>query len=324
MEQRKCLLKIEDLSVGTDEITINHHISLEIGESEIVGIIGESGCGKSTLLKSILSLNEASVMPLNGDILFRGRSLLGCGNEDLRQICGCQIAMVFQSLSMAFDPLMKIKKQFYEAVKYHNMSATPKGIHAKAVELLSELRFHDPQGTLNAYPFELSGGMVQRAALVMALLNEPKLILADEVTSALDTVSQDQVVETMLHIREKFGTVILFVTHNMNVVSQLADKVAVMYGGRIVEWGTAQEVLKHPGHPYTVALNAAVPKAERCLPTGIAGMPPAFEKAMDYCPFHSRCPHAEDRCLMGFPAKKELSTDHYIYCCKSLNGGAEA
>ena len=190
----------------TECLQLTITFQLDVYPAEIVGIIGESGCGKSTLLKSVLSLNNDTVRPLSGEILFRGQDVLQYGAADLRSISGREIAVIFQSLSMAFDPITKIGKQFFEAVKYHRKTANKKETDEKAAMLLRELKFDDPKRILNAYPFELSGGMVQRAAIVAAMLNEPALILADEATSALDAVSQEQVIETLLHIREKYAT----------------------------------------------------------------------------------------------------------------------
>ena len=314
METAKELFRLENVCIGTKDVTIDRDLSLCMAEGEIVGIIGESGSGKSTLLRSVLHLEEEQMKVKHGLVFWQGRNLHDLPEDARRHLCGKEIALIFQSLSMAFDPITRIRKQYLEAMRCHDRAVTKEQMTQKAVRLLEEVRFPEPEKILNAYPFELSGGMLQRAAIVMAMLNDPKLIMADEMTSALDLVSQEQVLECLLRIRRTHGTAILFVTHNMAVIRKIADKVAVMYGGRIMEYGTREEILQAPAHPYTRALIEAVPKKERTLPKGIPGRPPSFEETRECCPFAQRCGRAEEKCRSGIPERRELSETHYVYC----------
>ena len=318
METEKELFRLENVCIGTEDVTIDRDLSLCMAPGEVVGIIGESGSGKSTLLRSVMHLKDEQMKVKHGLVYWQGRSLPEMTEEERRHICGKEIALIFQSLSMAFDPITKIKKQYLEAMRAHDRSVTKEEMTKKAVRLLKEVRFSEPEKILNAYPFELSGGMLQRAAIVCAMLNDPKLIMADEMTSALDLVSQEQVLECLLRIRETYGTAILFVTHNMAVIRKIADKVAVMYGGRIMEYGTREEILNHQAHPYTRALIDAVPKKEHVLPKGIPGSPPSFEESKNCCPFSERCSRADDRCKAEVPLRKDLSGTHYVCCHHAL------
>lgn len=318
MEAGSELFRLENVCIGTDEVTIDRDLSLCMSPGEIVGIIGESGSGKSTLLRSVLHLKDEQMKVKHGLVFWKGKSLPEMTEEERRHICGKEIALIFQSLSMAFDPITKIKRQYLEAMRAHDRSVTKEEMTDKAVRLLREVRFDEPEKILNSYPFELSGGMLQRAAIVCAMLNDPRLIMADEMTSALDLVSQEQVLACLMNIRETHGTAILFVTHNMAVIRKIADKVAVMYGGRIVEYGEREEILNRPSHPYTRALIEAVPRKEHVLPKGIPGRPPSFEETKDCCPYQKRCGRADDRCRNEVPERRSLSDTHYVCCFHEL------
>jgi peptide/nickel transport system ATP-binding protein len=228
-------------------------VSITVGSNEIVGIVGESGSGKTTLLRSVADLLPSKGVLKDGNILFRGEQM-----TDMRKIRGKKIGFVFQNPEGCFDPIMKIEEQFYECVRVH------RGINRvqareKARSILSEMGITQEKRVLDSFPSELSGGMLQRAAIALAMANDPGLLLADEPTSALDVSTTVKVIDVLMALRKNHGLSILFVTHNMRMIARMADKVGVMQRGKLVEWGTTQEVLSSPKHPYTQDLIGAVP-----------------------------------------------------------------
>jgi len=291
------VLKINNLYVGLKDMTIVKDFSLDIHKREIIGIVGESGCGKSTMLKSIVGLSDNNVSIQKGKIDFHGVSLRSMDQNQLRSIRGNKISFIFQKPDYTFDPVMKVKSQFFETVKFHtDGKANKKDCYKRSRELLEQLHFEAPDEVLESYPFELSGGMNQRIAVAMSMINEPELILADEPTSALDVSVQSQVVRTLMELRDKTGVAILMVSHNINVIASMADMVGVMYGGRMVEYGDAREVLQKSRHPYTKALLDAVPAMSQTMPESIEGAPPRFSEILQGCPFRERCPFSENKC----------------------------
>lgn len=291
------LLTISELSVGSKNLTIVKDFNLEIHKGEMIGIVGESGCGKSTMLKSIVGLSDYGIEIKSGRIDFKGIPLHSLKDNELRSIRGKEISVIFQKPESMFDPVMKIKNLLFETVKFHvNGKLNKEESFNRSKEILEQLHFENPEEVLNAYPFELSGGMNQRVAVAMAMINNPELILADEPTSALDVSVQSQVVRTFMELQEKTGVAILMVTHNINVVAIMADHVGVMYGGRMVEFGSTKDVLERSRHPYTNALLNAVPTMTQKLPIGIAGMPPKFSEVFKGCPFRERCINADETC----------------------------
>lgn len=308
------MLKIQELSVSYGETAIVKEISLSLQEGQIAGLVGESGCGKSTFLRAVMLLLDGDARISGGSIDFQGQELTQLSAEELRRLRGKDIAMVFQNAALAADPVRRVRHQFYETMTSHHGKMPKQDCYARAEELLRALHFLDPQRVLKSYPFELSGGMNQRVALAVAMVNQPKLILADEPTSALDVTVQAQVVGRMKELRDRFGTAMLVVTHNMGVVAQLCDFVGVMYGGRMVEWGTVPEVLEQPGHAYTKALLDAIPDMSGAAPVGIPGMPPDFTDPQPGCDFAPRCTHASAHCREHLPDKHTLSDTHWALC----------
>lgn len=260
------LLNVENLSVDYGTVPAARNVSFAVGAGEAVGIVGESGSGKSTVLRSIVGLLDASGRIRGGKVCFEGQNLLRMPPNRLRQIRGRDIAVIFQHPELSMDPLQKIEDACYESVRLHRDAATRMEVREKTLAVLSELNFCNAERIAAAYPFELSGGMCQRVTIGMALLNEPRLLLADELTSALDVHSQLQIVELLLKIKEKYRTSLLFVTHNMGLVGRMADQIGVMLDGQLVEFGTRDEVLLQPMHAYTKALIASVPKMDCSLP----------------------------------------------------------
>lgn len=318
--EHKSLLEIRRLSVKYPEGgDVLRDVSLHIHSGEIVCVIGESGCGKSTLLSAILRM-PGKVEITEGEILYHGKDLCGLSRPELRKIRGAGIGMVFQEPGASLDPIRKIDVQFYEAMRAHT-KISKKQAQSKTLDLLARLELADPERVLKSCPVQLSGGMNQRAAIALAMALEPDVLLADEPTSALDVTVQAQIVDELIRLREKFGTGILMVTHNMGVVAKMADKVAVMYGGRIVEYGDREYVLKSPAHPYTRALISAIPKLDGTPPTGVPGQKPKYFPAQG-CAFAPRCRHACEACYTCDMEYLPLNDKHKTLCSEGLEGGA--
>ncbi len=256
------LLTYRSVEVSFNGRAVTHDVSFTLHAGEILGIVGESGSGKSTLLKAAMGLLGNGGLVTKGDIWFKGKDLPDLPEKELRKICGAGIGMIFQDAGASLCPIRTIGEQIYESMSAH-MEITRSQAREKALALFEKLQFKDGQRIWNSYPFELSGGMNQRAGIAIAMLMEPPVLLADEPTSALDVAVQKQVIEEMLHLRELFGTAIILVTHDIGVVSAMADTVLVLKDGRIMEFGTAQQVLREPRDAYTRKLLAAVPKLRR-------------------------------------------------------------
>lgn len=256
------LLTYRSVEVSFNGRAVTHDVSFTLHAGEILGIVGESGSGKSTLLKAAMGLLGNGGLVTKGDIWFKGKDLPDLPEKELRKICGAGIGMIFQDAGASLCPIRTIGEQIYESMSAH-MEITRSQAREKALALFEKLQFKDGQRIWNSYPFELSGGMNQRAGIAIAMLMEPPVLLADEPTSALDVAVQKQVIEEMLHLRELFGTAIILVTHDIGVVSAMADTVLVLKDGRIMEFGTAQQVLRDPQDAYTRTLLAAVPKLRR-------------------------------------------------------------
>lgn len=308
------LLNVDSLSVSYSNIPTVKDVSFSIRPGEIVGLVGESGCGKSTLLRALMMLMEENCQIDKGSIFFEETDLTKLSEKELRLLRGKDIVMIFQNAALASNPLHKIGHQFYETITSHSGKIPKKECYAKAEEILQKLKFKEPKRILNSYPFELSGGMNQRVALALAMLMNPKLILADEPTSALDVTVQAQVIKQMRQLREIYHTAMLVVTHNMGVVAQLCDTVGVLYAGRIVEWGSVEDILEHPKHPYTQALISSIPEMNGEDPTGIPGAPKEFTKEETGCAFAPRCTKAKENCVCTVPEKVVLSDEHWTLC----------
>lgn len=256
------LLTYRSVEVSFNGRAVTHDVSFTLHAGEILGIVGESGSGKSTLLKAAMGLLGNDGLVTKGDIWFQGKDLPDLPEKELRKVCGAGIGMIFQDAGASLCPIRTIGEQIYESMSAH-MEITRSQAKEKALLLFERLQFKDGQQIWNSYPFELSGGMNQRVGIAIAMLMEPPVLLADEPTSALDVVVQKQVIEEMLHLREMFGTAMILVTHDIGVVSAMADTVLVLQDGRIMEFGAARQVLHEPQNAYTRTLLAAVPKLRR-------------------------------------------------------------
>ncbi|MGD9473787.1 MAG: ABC transporter ATP-binding protein [Eubacteriaceae bacterium] len=256
------LLAFNNVEISYDDEAMIQGVSLKMNKGEILGIVGESGSGKSTLIKASMGLLGRSGRVSQGEILYQGQNVLNLGDEAFRNLRGPKMGMIFQNCGSALCPIRTIGDQLCEAMKEHGQTDR-QAIKDEALAMFDRIHLHDGDRILNSYPFELSGGMNQRVGIVMAMILKPDLLFADEPTSALDVTVQAQVVKEMMALRETFGMSIVIVTHNIGVVSYMADNVAVMCKGRLVEYGKTRDVIDHPIKDYTRQLIGAVPRIRR-------------------------------------------------------------
>jgi len=288
---------------------------LDLAAGECLGIVGESGSGKSQLLQAILGLSPRQAR-LTGDILYRGMQLRGLPRRALNRIRGARIAIIFQDPMTALNPCLRIGTQIEEVARLH-LRSTRHEAERRALDLVASLHIPDPERYLRRYPHELSGGMRQRAMIAMALIGEPDVLLADEPTTALDVTVQSQILRILTQVRERTGIAIVLVTHDMGVVAEIADRVTVMYAGRVVEFATVQALFADPRHPYTEALQACVPRPDRPAPrrlVTIGGAPPDPANLPAGCAFAPRCPYRLQICSTVLPELVSRAPDHLAAC----------
>ena len=256
------LLDYQHVEISFNGRPVVHDISFQLHPGEILGLVGESGSGKTTLIKAAMGLLGDSGMVTRGDIWFEGKNLPDLSKKEMREICGEKIGMIFQDCGASMSPIRTIGEQIVESMAAHRKVDVAEA-KATSMELFDKLHFKDGERVWNSYPFELSGGMNQRAGIAIAMLMNPAILMADEPTSALDVAVQRQVVEEMLHVREVFGTAIIIVTHDIGVVSAMADSILVLQDGKAMEYGRAKDVLENPQNEYTKKLLSAVPRLRR-------------------------------------------------------------
>ncbi len=315
------LLEIDDLrtqfftSAGT--VRAVDGISYDVEKGETVAIVGESGCGKSVSALSILRLiPDPPGRVVGGSIRFKGTDLLELSDAEIRGVRGRRIAMVFQEPMTSLNPVLTVGLQLTETLTHHlGMSET--AARARAVELMKMVGISDPERRLTQYPHHFSGGMRQRVMIAMAMCCEPELIIADEPTTALDVTIQAQILELMKDLSRRLGVALIIITHNLGVVARYADRVNVMYAGKIIEHGSALDIYHRPMHPYTLGLLHSVPRLdlprrERLDP--IAGQPPDLAKLDDGCAFRPRCRYAVERCASEIPTLESVTDGHLSAC----------
>jgi oligopeptide/dipeptide ABC transporter ATP-binding protein len=315
------LLKIRDLRTQfrTQDGVVKavDGISYDLEEGEILGIVGESGCGKSVSALSIMRLvADPPGKIVGGEVVFDGQDLLKISDSEMRRIRGNRIAMIFQEPMTSLNPVLTIGRQLTETLELH-LKMRPSGARKRAAELLTMVGIGDPERTLKEYPHKLSGGMSQRVMVAMAMGCNPKLIIADEPTTALDVTIQAQILELMRSIVTEQGTALIIITHNLGVVARYATRVLVMYGGKIIETGNSQDIYHDTRHPYTLGLLRSVPRLDE--PTGtrltpIEGLPPDLIDLPAGCSFAPRCSFAIDRCTRETPPLMAVSEGHHSAC----------
>ena len=289
-------------------------VSLTLDAGETVCLVGESGCGKSVTAQSIARLVPTPPANyVNGEILVNGRDVLGMASEELRSIRGGVVSYVFQEPGASLNPVFRVGAQIKESLKLHQPQ---KANDAEVIRLLKLVGIPAPEARLRNYPFEMSGGMQQRVMIAMALASEPKLLIADEPTTALDVTIQAQILDLLRDLKQRLGMAILLITHNLGIVGDIADRVAVMYAGQIVELAPARELLRRPLHPYTRALMASVPKlgGEETRLTAIPGNVPRIGSFPSGCRFAPRCPMAREECGKALPELIEVEPQRWVRC----------
>ena len=315
------LLEVRNLqthfNTGNGVVKAVDGVSFDVREGETVAIVGESGSGKSVTAMSVLRLipNPPGQI-VGGEILFDGKDLLHVQESEMRDIRGNRIAMIFQEPMTSLNPVFTIGRQVGEPIEIHQ-SLDSKGILEHCIELLRKVRIPDPEKRLHAYPHQFSGGMRQRAMIAMGLACEPRLIIADEPTTALDVTVQAQILELLKEVTRQSTSSLILITHDLGVVARYADRVNVMYAGRIVEHGPAREIYNSPKHPYTIGLMQSIPRLDdnagsRLVP--IDGQPPDMSNPPSGCPFHPRCPNVTDRCREKLPPLSKVNDGHWKAC----------
>ncbi|QEI04578.1 ABC transporter ATP-binding protein [Pigmentiphaga aceris] len=289
-------------------------LDLKVGAGEILGLVGESGSGKSITGFSIIGLIDEPGRIVGGKINFMGENLVGASEKRLQQLRGKDIAMIFQDPMMTLNPVLRVDTQMIEAIQAHEKVST-QAARARARDALATVGIPAPDERLTTYPHQLSGGMRQRVAIAIALLNRPKLIIADEPTTALDVTIQAQILYEVQKLCRETGTALIWITHDLAVVSGLADRISVMYAGRVVESGSTANVIQRPGHPYTEGLIHSIPTREThgSLLAQIPGMTPSLLNLPKGCSFRPRCPRATDACL-EVPPVVEVSPGQFSRC----------
>ena len=318
MKEKLLEIKDERLSFFTPagEVKALNGVSFSMEEGEVLGIVGESGSGKSVTAYSIMGLTAFPGKLIGGTIRFNGHQVDQMTEKEFRKMRGNEVSIIFQDPMTSLNPVYTIGNQIEEVIKLHT-DKTPGERRARAKELLELVGINEPDKRLKQYPHELSGGMRQRVMIAIALACEPKLLIADEPTTALDVTIQAQILELMQELRKKLGMSIIMITHDLGVVASMCEKIAVMYAGHIVEYGTTDEIFYQPGHEYTKGLIKSIPqlnaeKIERLVP--ISGQPVDLMNPPEGCPFAPRCDRCMKICLHQKPPATQLSDTHYTHC----------
>jgi oligopeptide transport system ATP-binding protein len=299
-------------------------ISYTLGEGETLGIVGESGCGKSVGVLSIMRLiPDPPGKIVGGEVLFQGRDLLKVSSDEIRQIRGNKIAMIFQDPMTSLNPVLTIGRQVSEALELH-MAMDKKQARQRTVELLELVGIPEAAERIDDYPHQFSGGMRQRVMIAMGLSCNPQILIADEPTTALDVTIQAQIVELVKRLRDEIGMAVIWITHDLGVIAGIAEKVIVMYAGFIVEAAPVKDVYGDPRHPYTIGLLGSLPRLDELRErlVSIEGLPPDLIALPQGCPFAARCSYVIDKCLEENPPLEPVGPNHYIACWVDVTGGA--
>jgi peptide/nickel transport system ATP-binding protein len=316
-------LEVRDLRVHfpTDDGVVKSvdGLSFRVDRGKTLGIVGESGSGKSVTSLSIMGLHKRGSARISGEVLLEGEELVSASSEQVRQLRGKNMAMIFQDPLSAMHPFYTVGNQIIEAYRIHN-DVSKQVARKHAIDMLDRVGIPQPAERVDAYPHQFSGGMRQRAMIAMALSCNPELLIADEPTTALDVTVQAQILDLIRDLQQEFNSAVIIITHDLGVVAELADNILVMYAGRAVEYGSAHDIFRRPQHPYTWGLLSSMPRldrepTDRLLP--IKGTPPSLINVPSGCPFHPRCAYADltdGRSRTERPASLEISGGHYIAC----------
>lgn len=318
MKNSENILEVENLRVEfpykRQNLKAVNGVSFHMKRGETLGFVGESGCGKSTTAKAVMRLLAETAQIPEGSITYMDKDVLALNKEELRKIRGKEIGMIFQDPMTALNPVLTIREQIYEQFIGRKMSKKEK--EAEAIRMLEYVGIPDPEARIKEYVYQFSGGMRQRAMIAIALAGKPKLLIADEPTTALDVTIQNQVIKLLNRLKKEMGMSVLLITHDLGVISQMCDNVAVMYAGYIVEYTDTMTLFASPRHPYTCGLIEAIPsrnKHERPL-QAIPGSTPSLEDLPKGCPFAERCAYCEAKCIQELPDLKEIAPDHFSRC----------
>jgi peptide/nickel transport system ATP-binding protein/oligopeptide transport system ATP-binding protein len=317
------LLSVKDLRVGfvTEEGRVQavDGVSFDLRPGEVLAIVGESGSGKSVTAQTLIGLTRSPNSRIEGSVRLRDEELLEMGESQLQRVRGNEIAMIFQDPMTSLNPVYRVGRQIVEAIRAHDGSIDRGEARRRAVELLDSVGIPEAERRVDAYPHEFSGGMRQRAMIAMGIALEPSVLIADEPTTALDVTIQAQILDLLERLNEERGLATILITHDLGVVAEVADRVLVMYAGRVVEEGTLEEIFYDPQHPYTWGLLGSLTRIDQPRPhrlPQISGAPPSLLHLPQGCPFRPRCPHEFEKCsqLPGLDAKLEEAPGHRDRC----------
>jgi oligopeptide/dipeptide ABC transporter ATP-binding protein len=315
------LLQVRNLKVSfrTEDGVVKavDGVSFDLNHGEVLGIVGESGSGKSVTMMTVMRLIIDPNAVFEGEVLYKGRDLMKLSQREMQDVRGSEIAMIFQDPMTSLNPVYKIGWQIEEQLHAHE-TLSRRDAKGRAIELLKAVGIPNPETRVDDYPHQFSGGMRQRVMIAMALANNPDLLIADEPTTALDVTIQAQILELIKRLKSEFNSAVVMITHDMGVVADVADRVNVMYGGRVVEQGTKRDVFYDPQHPYTWGLLGSIPRLDRPKPDRLAaiqGQPPSLLALPRGCAFRPRCGQAFDRCGEETPALTAQAGEHHLDAC---------
>jgi oligopeptide/dipeptide ABC transporter ATP-binding protein len=315
------LLEVRDLKVSfnTEDGVVRavDGVSFTLGQGEVLGIVGESGSGKSVTMMSVLRLINDPNAVFEGEVLYKGRNVMDLPEDRMREVRGGEIAMIFQDPMTSLNPVYRVADQIAEAILTHRAIGKA-AARTRAVDLLRQVGISQPERRADDFPHQFSGGMRQRAMIAMALANDPDILIADEPTTALDVTIQAQILDLIARLKDEFASAVILITHDLGVVAGIADRIGVMYAGRLVEFGGKRDLFYDPQHPYTWGLLGSIPRLDRPKQDrlhSIAGMPPSLIDPPAGCRFRPRCPHAFDRCEIEPALEVRGGGPHHLDRC---------
>lgn len=320
------ILEVRELQIklkksGNRQITAVDNLSFCMKKGRTLGIIGESGSGKSLTCMGIMGLLDSRIWNIKGNVIIDGEELDISRQKNMLRFCGNKIALILQNPMSAFNPVITIGAHFYETMSKPGMEKRSRSeIEKTASELLQKMHIRDPQVVLRSYAFQLSGGMLQRIMIALALAVKPEILIADEPTTALDLSVRNEIMKILKELQKQYGLTILIVSHDLSVIRELADDIAVMYAGNFVESGSADVILKNPEHPYTRGLFMSRPAFSKDRLIMMEGQPPTLEERGTGCGFYARCPERTDECQKYCISHGTLEKEHMINCIKRLHG----